>query len=286
MSASRRRLVLLVSIWILSGVLAFTAVRMLRPDYGEDHRGQPSNTTDAGAPWAGPAGAAPAVDLAATLVGTRYSPELTFQVTEDLARVGPPPHVADCRQFSAWVQQNGGIATGREPVHVLSMRARRHVDVLIFSVRVIPVAQVRLTAEQGPWVELACRDSGPDPTVLPTADSSRMAQGSDAKPHVLAAGQTLDLPTDLAATYGTEESFPPGASDYYLEVTMEVDGVVESRELRNGASYYRCCGRTTFMGYQSARYEWNLSPSRTLRYCAELRYTGEPPPRTCVTSQR
>lgn len=280
MSAGRR-LVRVVAIGVLPAVLAFAAVYALRSgDDDGNHRAEPGRTTaTGGVPPAASAGPAGAVELAATLSGTAYSTELTFEVPEARARVSPPEWVRDCGRFAAWARDNGGVPVGVEPVHTLTLRARRSVDVQVAAVRAVPVAQVDRAGEQGPWVELACRDGVASPAASPPG---RWRGGG--MPHPLAAGQTLEVPVELD---GLDESgspvdpFPGGVSDYRLRVELEVDGVPQTYDLRDGDRDFRCCGRITYMGYQAARYEWTLAPARALRYCAELRYTGKPPPRTC-----
>ncbi|KIR66357.1 hypothetical protein [Micromonospora haikouensis] len=290
MSAGRR-LLRVVAIGVLPAVLAFAAVYALRSgnDGGGD-RVEPGRTTATGgappdragagrrpAASAGPAGA---VELAATLSGTAYSTELTFEVPEARARVSPPEWVHDCGRFAAWARDNGGVPVGPEPVHTLTLRARRSVDVQVATVRAVPVARVDRPREQGPWVELACRDGVASPAASPPG---RWRGGE--MPHPLAAGQTLEVPVELDGldeSGGPVDPFPSGVSDYRLRVELEVDGVPRTYDLRDGDRDFRCCGRITYMGYQAARYEWTLSPARALRYCAELRYTGEPPPRTCT----
>ncbi|RGC69123.1 hypothetical protein C5N14_10180 [Micromonospora sp. MW-13] len=285
MSAGRNRLVRLVAVGVLPAMLAFVVVHALRAGDGEDHRGRSSGGGDVDA-----TGPAEALDLTATLVGTRYQREPTFQVRQERAAVSPPPEVRDCRQFAAWAQREGGVPAGPDPVHILSLHARRSVDVQFIGVVAVPVAQPSLDT-QGPWVELACRDAAPAATGPPAATSSPAATSFPAddgpayvgaQRHVLTAGQAVELPVDLDPPSGPDRAFPPGIADYYLQVRMEVDGVEQTRELRNGTGYFRCCGRTTFMGFQAARYEWTLSPARVLRYCAELRYVDRPPPRTCA----
>ncbi|WP_431974826.1 hypothetical protein [Micromonospora haikouensis] len=292
MSAGRR-LVRVVAIGVLPAVLAFAAVYALRSgdsdsDSGGDRAGAGRATASGGAPPA-PAGAggqpaasagpAGAVELAATLSGTAYSTELTFEVPEARARVSPPEWVRDCGRFAAWARDNGGVPVGVEPVHTLTLRARRSVDVQVTAVRAVPVARVDRAGEQGPQVELACRDGRASPAASPPG----RWRGGD-MPHPLAAGQTLEVPVELDGLdeAGTPvDPFPGGVSDYRLRVELEVDGVPQTYDLRDGDRDFRCCGRITYMGYQAARYEWTLAPARALRYCAELRYTGEPPPRTC-----
>ncbi|MFF3855983.1 hypothetical protein [Micromonospora sp. NPDC002575] len=287
MSAGRR-LFRVVAIGVLPAVLAFAAVSALRSGDGGDRAGPGRTTATGGVPPgradgsgqpAGSAGSGGAVELAATLSGTAYSTELTFEVPQARARVGPPEWVRDCGQFAAWARDNGGVPVGAEPVHTLTLRARRSVDVQVNAVRAVQVARVNRAGEQGPWVELACRDA----TASPTASPPGRRRGGEL-PHPLAAGQTLEIPVELD---GLDESgspaapFPGGVSDYRLRVELEVDGTPRTFDLRDGDRDFRCCGRITYMGYQAARYEWTLSPARALRYCAELRYAGKPPPRTC-----
>ncbi|MGY3520666.1 hypothetical protein ACVMYR_30675 [Micromonospora sp. PTRAS2] len=291
MSAGRW-LVRVVAIGVLPAVLAFAAVYALRSgdsdsggDRGGDRAGAGRATASSGAPAgaggqpatsAGPAGA---VELAATLSGTAYSTELTFEVPEARARVSPPEWVRDCVRFAAWARDNGGVPVGPEPVHTLTLRARRSVDVQVAAVRAVPIAQVDRAGEQGPWVELACRDGVASPAASPPG---RWRGGG--MPHPLAAGQTVEVPVELDRldeSGSPVDPFPGGVSDYRLRVELEVDGVPQTYDLRDGDRDFRCCGRITYMGYQAARYEWTLAPARALRYCAELRYTGKPPPRTC-----
>ncbi|MFI1195054.1 hypothetical protein ACH4T9_17580 [Micromonospora sp. NPDC020750] len=279
MSGRHRRLTRLVAVGVLPAVLAFAVVRALGSGDGGGggHQAAPPGTMDAG-----PVGA---LDMTATLVGTRHSTELAFQVREEQARNGPPQDVRDCRQFAAWAQREGGIVVGWDPVHALSLHARRAVDVNVFSVLPVPVAEVPLTEENGPWVELACRDAaGPLTVPGPVAGSPR-ADPADDTPHALAAGQRVELlvgPEMAWSDEGKVKAFPSGVVEYHLEVRLGVDEGSETLRLRNGTGPFRCCGRVTFMGFQAARYEWTLSPARTLRYCPELRYADEPPPRTCA----
>ncbi|MDI5939903.1 MULTISPECIES: hypothetical protein [unclassified Micromonospora] len=291
MSAGRP-LVRVVAIGVLPAVLAFAAVYALRSGDGDgdggSDRARPARTAATGGPPApagasgqpaGSTGPAGAVELAATLSGTAYSTELTFEVPEARARVSPPEWVRDCVRFAAWARDNGGVPVGPEPVHTLTLRARRSVDVQVAAVRAVPVAQVDRAGEQGPWVELACRDGVASPAASPPG---RWRGGG--MPHPLAAGQTLEVPVELDGldeSGGPVDPFPGGVSDYRLRVELEVDGVPQTYNLRDGDRDFRCCGRITYMGYQAARYEWTLAPARALRYCAELRYTGKPPPRTC-----
>ncbi|MEO3777533.1 hypothetical protein ABGB16_11940 [Micromonospora sp. B11E3] len=277
MSVAWRRRALLLATWALSCALSFALLQALLDVTGRD---RPTGPPGAAAPG-GPASpgttvsSADAVELTATLAGTRYSDELTFEVPERQARTVPPPQVRDCRQFASWARRNGAVPVGGEPVHLLTVHAARSVDVVIHSVVAVPVAQVPRDQEQGPRVELACRESRPTPTVTPDVRTDR-------GPHVLAPGQTVRLLVDLADPEPAGLSFPAGVSRYHLRVDLEVDGVTQVRELRDEAGgYFRCCGRITFMGYQAARYEWTLSPTPTLRYCPELRYADEPPPRVC-----
>ncbi|MFI2652592.1 MULTISPECIES: hypothetical protein [Micromonospora] len=209
------------------------------------------------------------------LEGTRYSDELTFEVPERQARTAPPPQVRDCRQIASWARRNEAVPVGGEPAHVLTVRAGRSVDVVVHSVVAVPVAEVSREQERGPWVELACREADPTATVPPDARW-------DGRPHVLVPGQTVRLRVDLDAPEPAGLPFPGRMWDYYLRVDLEVDGVTQVRELRDeSGGYFRCCGRITYMGYLAARYEWTPSPTPTLRYCPELRWVDEPPPRVC-----
>ncbi len=274
MSGRWRRRALLMTVWILAAVATFTTARMLRTDDSGD-RGKPQvAATDA-------AGVDGAIDVTAAFNLAVHSPETTWQITEDQARKGPPREVENCRQFAAWAQQNGAIQVGIEPIHILSLQARRPIDALSISVEAKPVAPTRPRPEEGPWVAMTCRNDGSGPKASPVGGLRPESEVSPIEPYVLSEGQTLELPVTLSS-----ELFPSKVSDYVLEAIIEVDGVLESHELRNGNGYYRCCGRITFMGYLSATYEWTLSPVRHLRQCEELRYVGKPPPQKCSISNR
>ncbi|MFJ6195062.1 hypothetical protein [Micromonospora sp. NPDC092111] len=286
MNAGRRRVAGAVVILVLPAVLAFTVVRLLGTGDGGEHRAAPS---DPGAP-ARTDGSGPAVDVVARFAGPEDGAELTFQIGRDQAEAGPPEDIRDCRRFAEWAARNGGVPVGVEPAHVLSVHARRSLDVNGVSVVAVPVGQVPPTWQDGPWVELACRDATPTPAASP-GDPGWPPKQEDSdeqpdRPLVLTAGQTIELPVALDTSYDTGEAFPHGLSDYQLDVRIEIDGITERHRLRNGSSSFRCCGRTTFMGFQAARYEWRLTPSRSLRYCAELRYAEAPPPPKCETRQR
>ncbi|GAA2709739.1 hypothetical protein ACFY2R_23475 [Micromonospora olivasterospora] len=277
MSAAWRRRALLLATWAVAWALAFAALHTLLGDGGDDRPAGPPRAAVPGGP--APAGTTPggadAVELTAALEGTRYSDELTFEVTERQARTAPPPQVRDCRQFASWARRNEAVPVGGEPVHVLTVRAGRSVDVAVHSVVAVPVAEVPQDRERGPRVELTCREAGPTPTVTPDVRKDR-------GPHVLVPGQAIRLLVDLDAPEPAGLPFPSRTRDYYLRVDLEVDGVTQVRELRDEAGgYFRCCGRITYMGYLAARYEWTLSPTPTLRYCPELRWVDEPPPRVC-----
>ncbi|WFE63359.1 hypothetical protein [Micromonospora sp. WMMD714] len=291
MSTGRRQTALLVVVLVLPALLAFGVVRLLgtrdggRPEAAlpepSSQVGQSGTVGPSGVPASGPG---PAVDVVARITGTVDGTELTFQATRDVAEAGPPPQVDDCRRFAEWAQRNGGIPVGFEPVHTLSVHARRNLDVNGVSARVVPVGEVGLTEQDGPFVELACRGGTPAPTTT-RRDGEDDEEFVD-RPHVLTAGQTVELPLLLEAPHDTGEAFPHGVVDYQLKVSIGIDGVWEEYLLRNGSAPFRCCGRLTYMGFQAARYEWRLSPARSLRYCAELRYTAEPPPERCEIRQR
>ncbi|WP_416906131.1 hypothetical protein [Micromonospora echinospora] len=252
---ARRRGALLLATFALSWAVSFAAIQALRDD---DHRPAlppGAAATDSPHSAAPTASSADAVSLTATLTGTRHSDELAFEVTEARARTVPPAEVRDCNQFATWAQRDGALPVGLEPVHVLTVRAERSVDVSVHGVEAVPVAQIRREREQGPWVELTCRDGRPTPTAAPDARDV-------AGPHVLVPGQTIRLPVDLTGPGSAGDTFPTGGWSYYLRVDLEVDGVPQRRELRDEAGGpFHCCGRTTFMGYQAARYEWTISPS-------------------------
>ncbi|MFE0590027.1 hypothetical protein [Micromonospora echinospora] len=281
MNARRQKIAGFVIVAILPAMLAFGVVRWSRADDGGPQRATPPGTVE-------PAASDGAVDLVARFAGSAQGVDLTFMINEDRAEAGPPPEIRDCERFADWAQRAGGIPVGFQPSHVLVVHARRSLDVNGVSVLAIPVAPVAVTEKDGPWVEMACRDGAPTPTASPVGErpSEEDDGPPDDKPHVLVAGQTMELPVQLRDPYDHEAALPHGVSDYELEVEMEIDGVYETYRLKNGKSYFRCCGRTTFMGYQAARYEWTLSPSRSLRHCEELRYAEEPPPPTCTVRQR
>ncbi|MEU1884439.1 hypothetical protein [Micromonospora sp. WMMD987] len=299
MNTGRRQTALLVVVLVLPALLAFGVVRVLGTRDGGKRQADPPPPTNLSSPSnpVGPSGgvdssgvpasdSGPAVDVAARITGTVDGTELTFQVTRDLAEAGPPPQVDDCRRFAEWAQRNGGIPVGFEPVHTLSVHARRNLDVNGVSARVVPVGEVQLSEQDGPFVELACRDGTPAPTTTRSSRAGEEDGESVDRPHVLTAGQTVELPLLLEASYDTDEVFPHGVVDYQLKVHIGIDGVSEEHLLRNATAPFRCCGRLTYMGFQAARYEWRLSPARSLRYCAELRYTTEPPPERCEIRQR
>ncbi|WP_329017508.1 hypothetical protein OG271_12800 [Micromonospora rifamycinica] len=285
MNTGRRRTALLV-VLVLPALLAFGVVRLLGTRDGGKQQADPTPPANPSYPVVPPGAvdSGPAVDLATRITGTRDNTELTFEIARDVAEAGPPPQVDDCRRFAEWAQRNGGIAVGFEPVHTLSVHARRNLDVNGVSARVVPVGEVRLTEQDGPFVELACRDGTPAPTTT-RRDGDDDEEFVD-RPNVLTAGQTVELPLLLEAPHDTDEALPHGVVDYQLKVSIDIDGVSEEHLLRNGSAPFRCCGRLTYMGFQAARYEWRLSPARSLRYCAELRYTTEPPPERCEIRQR
>ncbi|MEV6796998.1 hypothetical protein AB0M91_01455 [Micromonospora rifamycinica] len=285
MNTDRRQAAWLVAVLLLPALLAFGVVRLLSTRDDGTRRVEsplptaPSHPVDP----SGGVDSEPDIDLATRITGTVDGTELTFQITRDRAEAGPPASIGDCRQFAEWAMRNGGIPVGFEPVHTLSVHARRNLDVNGMSVTVVPVGEARLTEQDGPFVELACRDGTPTPTTTPPAEEEGEVVD---RPHVLTAGQTIELPAPLEAPYDTDEAFPHGLVDYQLKVRIEIDGVVQEHLLRNGSAPFRCCGRLTYMGFQAARYEWRLSPDRSLRYCAELRYTTDPPPAKCATTPR
>ncbi|QDY05960.1 hypothetical protein FJK98_01310 [Micromonospora sp. HM134] len=281
-NTGRRQTALLVVALVLPALLAFGVVRLLGARDGAGHRA-------ASPPPSGPAspsdavGVGPVLDVTARITGTEDGTELTFLTTRARAEAGPPAPVTDCRQFAGWAQRDGGIPVGVAPVHALSVHARRTLDIGGVSVAAVSVTDVDLSGGDGPWVELACRDDAPAPATTPSG-SGRPAgrwEGDPGRPRVLVAGQTIELPAPLGPPYDGGEVFPHGTVDYQLRVRMEIDGVVEEHRLRNGDVPFRCCARVTHMGFQAARYEWRVSPARSLRYCAELRWTGQPPPPKC-----
>ncbi|MFI6824145.1 hypothetical protein ACIBJE_24870 [Micromonospora sp. NPDC050187] len=275
--SARRRVALLLATFALSWALSFAVIEALRDDGDDDRPALPPGAAATGSPPSAgtTASSADAVSLTATLTGTRHSHELALEVTEPQARMVPPPQVRDCRQFASWAQREGALPVGFEPVHLLTIRAERSVDVAIHGVVAVPVAQILREREQGPWVELACRQDPPTPTATPEVRDN-------GEPHVLVPGQTIRLVVDLSDPESAAATFPGGGWNYYLRVDLEIDGVTRSYELRDEAGeHFRCCGRTTFMGYQAARYEWTISPKPTLRYCPELNYVDKPPPRVC-----
>ncbi|WDZ83543.1 hypothetical protein [Micromonospora cathayae] len=288
MNARRQRIVGFVVVAVLPALLAFTVVRLLRDDGGGAQRAAPSHTGGPAVPPS-PAVSDGDVDLAVRFAGSAPGVEPTFMINEKQAAAGPPPEIRDCRRFADWAQRVGGIPVDFTPSHVLSVHARRSLDLNGAWIEAVPVAQVSITEGDGPWVELACRDGAPTPTATPSGEFP--SQGEDDsppvdRPHVLVAGQTIELPMELSEPYDGGDAFPHGVSDYELTVSLEIDGIYRTYRLKNGDSYFRCCGRTTYMGYQAASYEWNLSPPRSLRHCEELRYAEEPPPPTCTVSQR
>ncbi|MFJ8686207.1 hypothetical protein [Micromonospora wenchangensis] len=281
-NTGRRQTALLVVVLILPALLAFGVVRLLGARGGTAHRAAPPPPSGPATPSA-TVGVGPVLDLTARITGTEDGTGLTFLTTRAKAEAGPPAPVTDCRQFAAWAQRDGGIPVGFAPVHTLSVHARRTLDVGGVSVAAVSVTDVDLSSGDGPWVELACRDAAPAPTATPSAGGlpAGTRDGNPDRPLVVVAGQTIELPVLLDRPYDSGEVFPHGTVDYQLRVRMEVDGVVEEHRLRNGTVPFRCCGRVTHMGFQAARYEWRVSPERSLRYCAELRWTGQPPPAKC-----
>ncbi|MEU1752369.1 hypothetical protein ABZ436_06910 [Micromonospora matsumotoense] len=275
----RRQTALLVVFLILPALLAFGVVRLLGTRDGAAHQAGSSPPSSPAAP-SDAVGSGPALDVTARITGTEESTELTFLIARGRAEAGPPTSVTDCRQFAEWAQRNGGVPVGFAPVHTLSVHARRNLDISGVSVLAVQVTEVELAGGDGPWVELACRD---DHAPAPTATHpDEPADGDPDRPHVLVAGQAIELPVPLDTPYDTGGAFPHGTVDYQLRVRMDIDGVVEEHRLRNGGSPFRCCGRSTYMGFRSARYEWRVSPPRSLRYCAELRYAVHPPPPKCA----
>lgn len=289
MNTDRRQTALLVVVLVLPALLAFGVVRLLGASDGAQHRAERSEPSGPADP-ARPVDSGPAVDLAARFTAPQGGTELTFQIARDRAEAGPPPQVTDCRRFAEWAQRSGGVPVAPEPAHLLSVHARRDLDVTGVSVVAVPIAQVTPTEEDGPWVELACRDDAPAPTARASDEGqpsgTEAADGAPDRPHVLTTGQTIELPVTLQPPSDTGEVLPHGVSDYRLQVRIEIDGVEEQHLLPEGSASFRCCGRTTFMGFQAARYEWRLSPSRSLRRCAELRYVEEPPLARCETGRR
>ncbi|MGX4657813.1 hypothetical protein ACWCHM_29450 [Micromonospora sp. SCSIO 07396] len=286
MSTGCRQTALLVVILILPALLAFGGVRLLGTRDSGEREAEPPLPSSPVVPShpvipSGAVDSGPDIDLSARITGTRHGTELTFLISRDRAAVGPPPQIRDCRRFAEWAVQNGGIPTGFEPIHTLSMHARRNVDVSGVSATVVPIAKVQLTEQDGPFAELACRDDTPAPTATRRNEDEALD-----RPHVLTAGQTIELSVPLKTSYDTGETFPHGVVDYQLKVRIEIDGAVREHLLRNGSAPFRCCGRTTAVGYKAARYEWRLAPVRSLRYCAELRYPMPPPPEECAIRQR
>ncbi|RKR92998.1 hypothetical protein BDK92_7495 [Micromonospora pisi] len=282
-----RRLRRILVVWVLPAVLVFTAVYTLRTN-GDHLRGSPpsvnGNSPSTNAPASGDAAPiAPGrpLDLTAPISGYEGA-EPTLLVTEEAARTIPPEYVRDCAQFMEWAQQQGGMPVNINPVHLLSLTARDRVDVEVVQVEAEYVRDVEPPEEEHTWVELSCRDAEPRESTSPT--DAPAPGGADQGSYPLNAGQTLEHLVNV------DEVQPPDSGrlgwhdpfEYYLEVELLVDGVPQVHRLANGSTNFRCCGRTTFMGYQSAGYEWTLTPTRTLRYCAELRYSEQPPPRTCT----
>lgn len=278
MNTSWRRRALFLTIWLLSATLSFVLLQSVLDDDNNDGRDRRPPMVSPGSPASvgTMSGTSGGVELTVTLTDI-YDEAATFMVPERQARAVPPPHVQDCRQFASWAYRNGAIPVGAEPGHLLTMRAGHIADVVIESIEAVPIAEVLIEPEQGPWVSLSCREAS-------SARTSAPNYGTDDGWYRLLPGHEVRVPVELEGR-GGEPPFPSGVWEYYLRVHLLVDGVEQVRELRDEEGRnFRCCGRTTFMGFLAAQYEWTLSPTRTLRYCAEQRWVHEPPPLVCHTT--
>ncbi|MEV4117992.1 hypothetical protein [Micromonospora sp. NPDC049645] len=282
-----RRLRQFLAVWVLPAVLVFTAVYTLRAHRDHLQNSPPSVTGNPPSTKALPSGDATAIDpgrlldLTAPISGYAGA-EPTLLVTEEAARTSPPEYIRDCVRFMEWAQQQGGMPVNINPVHLLSLTAHDRVDVEVVQVEATYVRDVDPPDQEHTWVELSCRDAAPRKSTSPTNEPA--SDGTDRRSYPLNAGQTAERLIDVDKVQAPD----PGKLgwhdpfEYYLRVELLVDGKPQVHQLANGSTNFRCCGRSTFMGYQSAGYEWTLTPTRALRYCAELRYSEQPRPRTCT----
>ncbi|WP_141725300.1 hypothetical protein [Micromonospora pallida] len=294
----------MITIWVTSGVLTFAATFAFRAKQSE----QP-NTAEGSLASLDPHAS---VDVTSTAHGTSRMITTSLMAPERIAKKIPPQDMQNCQQYSTWAQQNGALPAGGNPVHSLSIKAKREVLVEVQDLIAIQVAPINLATKEENWVALHCHDTVSNSPTPPSsadgapniesdfseielmppsaqADEDFLASngeflGLGGRLHSLEAGEQLNAVFDFDSfmAYKWEEmGYLEQPFSYYLTIGLVVDGVPKIRTIKNGDLLYACCGEMGIRGFEPAQYKWTL-PARTLTYCKELRWTThEPPLPTC-----